>query len=439
MPLNLVVIIADTFRADHLGCYGNDWIKTPNFDRLAREGVVFTNCYADGLPTIPERRVLFTGKSIVPMEVHGGWTPLRDEDISLPEVLKEHGFRTAFIADTFHYFKPKMNFHRGFDSWQWIRGQETDLWQSGPEEKFDPKKHMPEHLWNENYDRQMRQYLMNTQDIRGEEDYFCARSFRTAMTWLERNRNTSPFMLWIDTFDPHEPWDAPERFQKMYCDQYPCERFLFGYGVRNEDIRDEDLPAIRGLYAAEVSFVDMWFGRLLTRMEELGLMEDTLILFSTDHGTHLGEEGYVQKAPPGPLNSFVAQLPLIVRHPDTAYAGRRVDELVSSIDCMPTLLELLSIEDRPEMDGENAWALVTGESDTIHERVFTQFGPFAAVRDRTWHYFQHTKGEKSDTVPCLYDLEDDPGERHNVVDQHPEVVREMRGYLEKRLGISLPR
>jgi len=71
----LNVIIADTFRADHLGCYGNDRIKTPNLDQLTSEGVLFANCYADGLPTIPERRVFFTGKSIIPMEVHGGWIP----------------------------------------------------------------------------------------------------------------------------------------------------------------------------------------------------------------------------------------------------------------------------------------------------------------------------------------------------------------------------
>lgn len=438
MKLNLVVIIADTFRADHLGCYGNEWIKTPNLDRLAQEGVLFERCYADGLPTIPERRVFFTGKSIIPMEVYGGWTPLRDEDVTFPEVLKEHGFTTAFIADTFHYFKPKMNFHRGFDSWQWIRGQESDAWQSGPRERFDPKGHMPEHLWNENYDRLMRQYMMNTQNRRDEADYFCARSFRAAMRWLERNEDNRPFMLWVDTFDPHEPWDAPARFQRMYCDRYPCDRFLFGYGVRNQDIRTDDLPAIRGLYAAEVSFVDMWIGRFLARMEELGRMEDTLIVFSTDHGTHLGEEGYVQKAPPGPLNSFVAQLPFIIRHPDPSCAGKRVKALVSSVDYMPTMLEMLSVEDRPEMDGENVWKLVTGEAEAIHERVFTQFGSFAAVRDLRWHYFQHTKGQRSETVPCLYDLAKDPGEKVNVVHQHPDVVKDMRGYLSERLGMSLP-
>jgi arylsulfatase A-like enzyme len=101
---------------------------------------------------------------------------------------------------------------------------------------------------------------------------------------------------------------------------------------------------------------------------------------------------------------------------------------------MPTMLEMLSVEDKPEMDGEDFWKLVTGEVKAVHERVFTQFGNFAAVRDLRWHYFQHTKGEKRDTVPCLYDLKKDPGENVNVVDSYPEVVREMRGHLSERLG-----
>ena len=437
MKLNLIVIIADTFRADHLGCYGNDWIKTPNLDQLASEGVLFTNCYADGLPTIPARRVFFTGKSIIPMETHGGWIPLRDNDVTFPEVLKKSGFTTAFITDTYHYFK--MNFHRrGFDTWQWIRGQETDTWQSGPKEKFDPKEYVPEHLWNnENYDRNMRQYLMNTQDRRSEEDYFCAQTFRQAMRWLERNLNSKPFMLWADTFDPHEPWDAPERFRKMYYDKYPCERFLFGYGVRRQDIREEDIPAIRALYAAEVSFVDMWIGHFLERVDKLGLMDDTIIVFSTDHGTHLGEAGCIQKSG-ALLNSCIAQLPLIVRHPDKSFSGKQVDALVSAVDFTPTLLEMLGVEERPEMDGANFWKLATGESDSIHGRLFTQVDNFAAVRDLKWHYFQHTKGQNKGKGPRLYDLEVDREEKDNVVEKHPEVVKEMRGYLEKRLDVSLP-
>ena len=448
-PKNLIVIIADTFRADHLGCYGAERVKTPALDRLADESVTFTACYADGLPTIPARRVYHAGRSIIPMRQHGGWIPLKEDRTTMAQVLGRKGFRTGFIADTYHYFKPEMNFHKGFDSWQWIRGQESDRYRSGPRDAFDPQKHMPEHLWNARYDGNMRQYMMNTQDRKADEDYFCARSLRAGIDWLKANRSTKRFMLFIDTFDPHEPWDAPKRFQQMYYDAYPCERFLFGYGVQQKDIRPEDLPAIRGLYAAEVSFVDMWVGRFVEEVRRLGLLDDTILVFSTDHGTHLGEEGCVQKTA-ALLNSCVARLPLIVRHPDPAVAGKRVDALVSASDYMRTFLAMLGIEHKVPIDGKNVWPLATGAADRLHDRVFTEFGRYAAVHDGRWHYFQDGGGKgalepaylqkQADRVrsqargaPHLYDLEADPGETKNVVLDHPDVAAEMQQHIARRL------
>ena len=436
-PVNLIIIIADTTRADQLGCYGNTSVKTPNLDQLAAEGVLFTNCYADGLPTIPMRRVLMTGKTILPVKSGDrAWRPLSDDDVTMAQALSRKGFTTGFIADTYHYFKPKMNFHRGFKSWKWIRGQETDMYESGPRGNFDPKKHMPAHLWNEDYDENMRQYLMNTQNRHSEEDYFCAQSLRAGMNWLERNKGDKPFMLLIDTFDPHEPWDAPERFQRMYYDNYPCKRFLFGYGVRNQDIRPEDLPAIKGLYAAEVTFVDQWVGKFLDRVRELGLMDDTIIVLSTDHGTHLGEEGCVQKTA-GLLNCCVAQIPLIVRHPDAQFAGKRIDALLSHADYMPTFLNMLGVKGPEEMTGSDFWPLVTGEVKSIHDRVFTGYNNFAAVHDHEWHYFQSIKGKNPGKGPALYELKSDPGMTRNVVKEYPDIAAEMRRHLEKRFEVTL--
>ena len=448
-PKNLIVIIADTFRADHLGCYGSERVKTPALDRLADESATFTACYADGLPTIPARRVYHTGRSIIPMRARGGWIPLMDDRTTVAQVLGKKGFRTGFIADTYHYFKPGMNFHKGFDSWQWIRGQESDRYRSGPHDAFDPKQHMPEHLWNPGYDRNMRQYMMNTQDRKGEEDYFCARSLRAGVDWLKANRSAKRFMLFIDTFDPHEPWDAPKRFQEMYHDAYPYERYLFGYGVRSKDIRPEDLPAIRGLYAAEVSFVDMWVGRFVEEVRKMGLLDDTILVFSTDHGTHLGEEGCVQKTA-ALLNSCVARLPLIVRHPDPAVAGKRVHALVSASDYMGTFLAMLGIEHKLPIDGKNFWPLAAGGADRLHDRVFTEFGRYAAVRDGRWHYFQDGGGKgalepdylqkqagrvrsQALGVPHLYDLKADPGETKNVVLDHLDVAAEMQQHIARRV------
>jgi arylsulfatase A-like enzyme len=432
--LNIIVIIADTFRADHLGCYGSTRVKTPHLDKLARESVVFTDVTTEGLPTIPCRRVYHTGKSVLP---EAKWQPLEKEDITFAQILGKCGFTNGFIVDTYHYFKPDYNFHRGFDSWQWIRGQETDKWKSGPKGAFDPRKHMPAHLWNETYDRNMRQYLMNTQDRRGPDDYFCAQSCKAATDWLERNSKNKPFMLWIDMFDPHEPWDAPPQFQRMYRDEYPYERYLFGYGVRNQDIRPEDLPVIRDLYAAEVTFSDYCIGRLLERVEQMGLMDDTVIVFSTDHGTHLGEEGCVQKTP-GLLNQCVTHIPLIIRHPDSSFAGKRIGGLVNAIDYLPTFLSLLGVRDYKNVDGQDMWPLATGQAESIHEEVYTVFGNFGAIHTLDWHYFQNVRGNGTGKGPCLYNLKADPAQTKNVLRDFPDMAKQLRGKLENYLKIEIP-
>jgi arylsulfatase A-like enzyme len=432
--LNMIVIIADTFRADHLGCYGSTRIKTPNLDRLAKEGTIFTNVTTEGLPTIPSRRVYHTGKSVLP---ESKWKPLNKGDVTFAEVLGKHDFTTGFIVDTYHHFKPDYNFHRGFDSWHWVRGQETDRWKCGPKDKFDPKKHMPEHLWNKNYDSNMRQYLMNTQDRKSEEDYFCAQSSSEAMKWLERNTHSKPFMLWIDMFDPHEPWDAPPRFKKMYRDEYPYERYLFGYGVKNADIREEDLLIIRDLYAAEVTFSDYCIGRLLKRVEELGLMDDTIIVFSTDHGTHLGERCCVQKTP-GLLNACVTHIPLIIKHPDKQFASKRVEGLVSAVDFMPTFLAMLGIDDYKNVDGQNIWKLSAGQASSVHDNVYSVFNNFGAIHNLDWHYFQNVRGKNVGKGPCLYNLKTDPAQTRNVIKEHLDIARDLRKKLQNHLQINIP-
>lgn len=443
--LNLIVIIADTFRADHIGVYGSKYphttyqyaarTKTPNLDRFASQGVLFENVYADGLPTIPVRRVLHAGRSLL-KEKNRWWRPMDPQDIPLAEILRKAGFHTGFIVDTYHYFKAGMNFQEGFDAFQWTRGQESDAWINGSADNLDLTKHMPAHLVNDRYRKLMGQYLRNTAMRKGEEDYFCAESCRKAAKWLERQKAHKPFFLWIDMFDPHEPWDAPPSYQKMYNKDSGYKRPLFGYGVQHKDILKSDYPFVRNLYSAEVTFSDHWIGWLIDKIDKIGLKDDTLVIFSTDHGTHLGELGCVQKTP-GLLNSCVAHIPLIVRHPDSKYAGKRVPGLMSHLDYMPTMLSLVGIPGFPGLDGKNAWTMADGGAP-IRNRTFMGFGNFAAVRDNKWHYFQNFRGKDPGKGPALYDLEADPGEQTNVFAQHPDVVAERRALIAERFDATLP-
>jgi arylsulfatase A-like enzyme len=436
--LNFIYIGTDTWRADHLGCYGNRTVKTPNLDRLAGQGVRFTNVYADGLPTVPMRRVVWTGKSILP---EAYWCPLSPDDITLAQLMKKQGYRTALIADCPHFFAPGMNFHQHFDSWEWIRGQEGDRWASGPRAGIDWREHACEHWWCDGLEEFLVQYLLNTRHWQSEEDYFCAQTCDAAMRWLEDNRREGPFLLWLEMFDPHEPWDAPRRFQEMYCDHIPFERTFFGYGVNTEQLTEEDYALARGLYAAEVTFTDERIGQLLRHVEELGLLDNTVIVFSTDHGTHLGEGGYVTKAP-SRLDSNVAQLPLIVRHPDTeGHAGKVVDALISGIDYAPTLLSLAGAEPCEEMEGKSFWPLVEGEKETIRDELFVGYLGYGAIRTKEWHYYARvpqvpTPRPPKEVPPHLFDLRQDPEETTNVAEQKPQVAEQLHRRLLARFRMS---
>ena len=447
--LNIIVIIADTWRWDYLGCTGNKRIKTPNLDALASEGVYFDNCFADGLPTIPSRRVMHTGNSILPERTK--WVPLKKghnsfptkdrvslkEDVTFAEILSKAGFTTGFIVDTFHHFKPDLNFHYGFNSWLWIRGQESDAYKSGPRHSVNPEDYTPEHLLNDYYRERIIQYVLNTKDRKSEEDYFCAQSCNAASNWLEENKdNDGPFMLFIDMFDPHEPWDAPPKYQKMYREKYPFERYIFGYGVEMEDIREDDIPILIDLYSAEVTFSDYCIGRLIDTVKNLGLWDNTIIAFSTDHGTHLGEQGCVQKQATL-LNSCLARVPLIIRHPDSSFRGKRIDALTSHLDFVPTFLPMLGVEGNISFDGQNMWDLVTGAKDHLRNYAVTGYGNFGSVHTHRWHYYQNVWGKNPGLGPQLYDLANDHGETVNVVDKHPDVVTGLKKILEDSFKVKL--
>ncbi len=141
--LNLIVIVADTFRYDNLACYGAKWLEqleTPNLDRFAQNSTVFADAYPEGLPTIPVRRTLYTGRRVIPCYYFPqhesvqlpGWHQLYHEDVTLGETLLEAGYVNALISSVYHQFKPGRNFHRGFLTWRWIRGLEFDYYGTAP-------------------------------------------------------------------------------------------------------------------------------------------------------------------------------------------------------------------------------------------------------------------------------------------------------------------
>jgi len=428
--MNIIQIVSDTFRRDYLGCYGNNWIHTEHLDRFAGDSVIFDKAYIASFPTIPHRHDIFTGRYTF---IYSTWAPLPRNEVILSQLLRQAGYVTMLIVDTPHMIRDAHYFDRGFDGWWWIRGQEHDRYMTNPPK--DPE---------ERQKALGRQYLQNVSLRRFEEDYFVAKTMTSAIKWLELNYDQhEKFFLHIDTFDPHEPWDPPKWYAEMYDPGWkggdvPGGAYILGVErPAASDLTEEQLNHLRALYAGEVTLVDRWVGRLLQKIDDLGLLEDTAIIFTSDHGTYIGEHNYVGKRPR--LYEEVAHIPLIIRLPDSAGApkGRR-DEIVQSPDLMPTILELAEVNPPPTVQGRSILPIIRGETSgetdiavSSASLVGQRLPDWITVTSKGWALLasQVESGVKSE----LYDLSRDPGETKNLIDERPDVADDLRSRMIKLL------
>ncbi|MFW6107513.1 MAG: sulfatase [bacterium] len=448
--MNLLVIVSDTLRWDYIGAYGNDWIETPYLDKLAAESAVFDDAYAEGLPTIPARRVLMTGRNIVPfayrpqasdpVQLHG-WHPLFDEDVTLSEHLRQHDYMSAFVNDVYHMMKPGKNFHRGFDYWYWVRGQEGD-----PYAYLDPQR-VGRELERAAAGRKLHprawvvQHLVNRSSWRTEKDTIVAQTMRRAADWLRHYPLENPFYLHVECFDPHEPWDPPVNYARRYDRTFTRDDALDALipPGRVEQMTGRQFHNARTAYAGECSLVDRWVGHLLETLDETGHAADTLVVFTSDHGCMLGEQGEVHKGQDR-LRNQCTRLPLFIRHPGGEGAGTRVRGFVQHQDIMPTALRLMGLPVPRRCLGRNVWPMVTG-SARGRQYAVSAFGPYACLRTRTWSYVCPWTELPPGARPRieLYDLEADPQELTDVLADHPDVAAELADRLEAHMRRFAPK
>ncbi len=419
-PYNVVVIMLDSLRRDHVGAYGGAHVKTPNIDRLAEESVLFDNAYPEGLPTIPVRTALFTGQRTLPFRP---WQPLEREDVTAAEIFSAMGYVCGLITDTYHLARPDMNFHKGFHSFEWIRGQEGDPYISAPHNK-NIKDYIKPEMEGDPVAWMLEQYFRNTAKRKGEEDYFCAQVMGKAIEWVEGNAGANePFFLWVDSFDPHEPWDPPAKYDVYTDPNYKGKRLLHPKYGPCDWMTSEELEFVRGLYAGEVAFVDAWTGRFLDRLRELGLMENTIIALLADHGHPHGDHGSIMKTDRN-LYSELLRIPLMIRHPEKQYAEKRIKPLVETDDFLPTILDMLGMNrETLAMHGKSAWRLVTGDEEKLRDVVITGYyeSRHRCVRDENWSFISRVDPEPDE----LYNLQEDPAEKVNVLEKYPEKAEEL--------------
>ncbi len=423
--MNFVVIMCDTMRADHLGCYGNDWMKTPSLDAFARGAAVFHRAYCASWPTIPNRTDLFTGRFGEPLHA---WLPLSWEALTLPEIMRDSGYVSHLIHDTPHLVNYGFGFDRPFHSWWMIRGNEVDRFNSdhGILDAGCRKDKFRRADVAETYHAQ---YLRNIASRRAsEKDYFAPKVFSAAMDWLERNYLHDKFFLWIDSFDPHEPWDPPKHYVDLYDPGFKGTVPTNFFNVPN--ITPRELKQIRACYAGEVTMVDRWIGLLLEKLEQLGIADDTVVIVTSDHGTGLGDHGAIQKTTP--TYEEVGRIVWLMRVPGLA-GGKRIKALVQPPDLMPTVLDLAGLEIPDFVQGSSLLPVLRGQRRNVRDIAVTgpasqyaRIGNFT-VTDNRWALL-HPPERKTWK---LYDLKNDPRQKKNVISKHRDVAERLHKKLIK--------
>ena len=431
--MNVILIVSDTFRRDHLPCYGNAEVITPNLDRFAQQALIFEDCYAASFPTVPARADLMTGRYTF---AYLPWGPLPQDEVTMAGLISAAGYRTAMIADTPFLARRGYGQDRGFQEFIYIRGQ-----LHGTEQEY----------------RRLHRQVSET------EGYCAPKTFVEAANWLERHHE-NPFFLYVDTWDPHEPWDPPSYYVKPYMEDYGGEIIAPSYWNYKDDGRSErDLEVARACYMGEISMVDHWFGYLMERVRVLNLLDDTAIIFVSDHGFYFGEHGLFGKRrfrwPDGsgfdegfakgltvhqrqvhrsPLHNEVIQVPLLVYLPGVE--NRRVSGLLSLPDLMPTVLELLEIPLPARTQAKSALPLIGGES--IHDLIVTS-APFeevgelsktvdgqdrvvievspSSITDGEWDLLYGVEGQRVE----LYRSKEDVGHQRDLSDTYPDVVEKL--------------
>lgn len=433
-PMNLIVLMCDTFRRDHLGCYGNGGIRTPRLDRLAAESVVFDQAFSGSFPTLPCRSECFTGRITFP---YVDWGALPFQYPTLAETLAAHHYTCTILGDNLQVMKFGLHYDRGFHNRIWIRGQTYDP--LVPPTVAASLPCAPERLKSP---ERMKQYARNVSLRRGEEDYFAPQVMRAAMDWIEREHRKCRFFLWIDCFDPHEPWDPPQADVDLYDPGYSGETIHHPlYGPWQGRYTPAEMEHIRALYRGEVTMVDRWIGKLLDHIDHLGLRDDTALVFLSDHGIYLGDRGLIGKMRGDdrklsingwPTYTELSSIPMFWRVPGLP-AGRR-SALAHPGDLAPTLLELAGVPAPGSFRARSLAPVLRGQNEGDRPVAVSSW-PFkrgeakrpSVVRSHEWSYVFW----RADLEPELYHRPTDPGEVRNVYREHRGVAREMHArYVE---------
>lgn len=393
-PKNVIVVLLDSLNRHLVGAYGSDEFETPNLDRLAARSVRFNRHHAGSLPCMPARHDILVGALDF---LWRPWGSIEVWEDAITYSLRGAGVTSMLVSDHPHLFETGgENYHTDFTAWQYERGHEGDPWRTRPDPSWvgtpalpaEPaRRHMP-------YDDSRTWF-------REEEDFPGPSTMRRAADWLRETAGYHDrFFLFVDEFDPHEPFDTPERWATKYDDDWEGPRMIwppYVVGALAKGVLTErQARHIRANYGAKLSMIDHWFGTLLDTVDELGLWNDTVLVLCTDHGHYLGERDAFGK-PTLPVHRELGHIPLLVSWPGVP--PRECDALTTSVDLHATIADVFGVEPSHRTHGRSLAPLVSGTAASVRDHLLTGYwGQTVHVVDGDVSYGRAPNGENTPLV-----------------------------------------
>ena len=433
-PPNIIYILADDLGYGDLSCNGQTRFQTPNIDRLAAQGMLFTQHYSGATVCAPSRSALMTGLHTGHTPIRGnkaaepeGQYPMADSLMTLPKVLRSVGYSTgAFgkwgLGPVASVGDPN---NQGFDQFYGYNCQRL------------AHNYYPRHLWD-------NRTKVELDENSGKQKVTYAPELiqKEVISFIEANQE-GPFFLYYANVIPHAELIAPEPYMKQFRGKFDPEKEYQGYdeGPNYRLGPYESQPESHAAFVAMVTYLDDCVGEILTKLEELGLSENTMIIFTSDNGPHLEggadpdyfDSNGIYRGYKRDLYEGGIRVPMIVQWPGTISAGTSSDHISAFWDVLPTLAEISGAEQVEDIDGLSFAPTLLGAGDQAeHQYLYWEFhekGGRRAVRSDQWKLVQYQVGDPEETTTELFHLINDPGETTDLADQQPEVYRELQSMM----------
>lgn len=431
---NIIYILADDLGYGDLGVYGQTKFKTPNIDKLASEGMLFTQHYSGSTVCAPSRSALLTGMHTGHTVVRGnkevqpeGQFPIPDNTYTLAEAMKKAGYTTGAFGKWGLGFPGSEGdpVNQGFDTFFGYNCQRLG------------HHYYPDHLWFN------RDSIVIPENIGLNKGLYAPNLIHKKTIEFIKNNKSKPFFVYVASIIPHAELVAPDSLMQKYRNKYLPEKEFEGveFGEAYGDGHYLSQKESHAAFVAMIDLLDQQVGEIMDKVEELGISDNTIVIFTSDNGPHReggADPDYFDSN--GPLKGTKRDLyeggirvPMMVKWPSKIEAGSKSDHISAFWDVFPTFSDIAGVNTPDNIDGISFLPELLGQDDQKeHEYLYWEFhekGGRQAVRKGNWKAVKYNVLKNPNATVELYDLTSDIGETNNVADAHPEIVEQMEVIL----------